>query len=128
MLGDFNINCFDYDLNEKVRNFYNSVYEQGAIPVINRPTRIAKTSATLIDNIITNDITNNSLKKGIIKNDMSDHFPIFFSITLSKKINPKESIKIRKRDFNDANMASFKDQLRFINWKHIDLKKGTNEI
>ena len=39
-------------------------------------------SASLIDNILTTDIFNNSLKKGIIK---SDHFPIFFSVRLTKE-------------------------------------------
>jgi len=128
LLGDYNLNCFDYDQNERVRNFYDLIYEQCAIPIINKPTRIAKTSATLIDNILTNDISNNSLKKGIIRNDMSDHFPIFFSINTSKNKPLQENIKIKKRDFNDTNIASFKEQLSFINWRHIDFNKDVNEI
>ena len=47
--------------------------------MITRPTRIAKESATIIDNIFTNElqrITSN----GLIINDLSDHLPIFFQI------------------------------------------------
>ena len=66
--------------NAKAKQFYNNIFEKGPIPIITRPTRISEHSASLIDNILTTDIFNNSLKKGIIKSDVSDHFPIFFSL------------------------------------------------
>jgi hypothetical protein len=40
------------------------------------PTRITAHSATLIDNIFTNHLTQN-LFSGIIINDLSDHLPVF---------------------------------------------------
>ena len=46
--------------------------------------------------IFTTDIFNNSLKKGIIKSDVSDHFPIFFSIRLTKEKLQEGVIKIKK--------------------------------
>ena len=53
------------------------LFEHGLAPVINKPTRITKRSATAIDHIITNTLVNTDLKTGIIKSDISDHFPIF---------------------------------------------------
>ena len=81
LVGDLNINCLEYFENEKVSTFYNSLFEYGTIALINKPTRVAKTSATIIDNVITTNIFDESLKKGIIKSDLSDHLPIFFSIS-----------------------------------------------
>ena len=41
-----------------------------------RPTRITKESATIIDNIFTNELQRIT-SSGIIINDMSNHLPIF---------------------------------------------------
>lgn len=45
------------------------------IPKITRPTRIAVHSATLLDNVFTNDLEN-----GLLINDISDHLPAFILI------------------------------------------------
>ena len=79
------MNCLKYYENTTTKHFYDNIFEKGAIPIINRPTRISEHLGSLIDNILTTDIFNNSLKKGIIKLDVSDHFPIFFSIQLTKE-------------------------------------------
>ena len=70
--------------NAKTKHFYENIFEKSAIPIINRPTRISQHSANLTDNILTTDMFNNFLRKGIIKSDVSDHCPIFFSIQLTK--------------------------------------------
>ena len=51
--------------------------DKRAIPSINRPIRVTISSATPIDIIFTNRTLNTSLKKGIIKTSISDHFVIF---------------------------------------------------
>ena len=68
-----------------LKHFYDNIFEKGALPFINLPTRISEHSASLIDNILTIDIFNNSLKKGLIKSNVSDQFPIFFSLKLTKE-------------------------------------------
>ena len=76
---------YNYHENTKTKQFYDNILEKDTIPIINHPTRISKHSARPIDNILTADIFNNSLKKGMIKSDVSDHLPIFLSIQLTKK-------------------------------------------
>ena len=48
------------------------------IPIVNRPTKMAKNTCTLIDNIYTNRY---SIKydnhSGVITTDITDHFPVF---------------------------------------------------
>ena len=57
---------------------------------------ISEHSASHIDKILTTDIFNNSLKKGIIKSDVLDHFPIFFSVQLIKEKVREGVTKIKK--------------------------------
>ena len=52
------------------------------IRTINKPTRVISYTATAIDNIITSSIFNNDFESAIIKTDVSDHFPIIFTIKL----------------------------------------------
>ena len=77
------MNCLKHHKG-KTKHFYNKIFEKDAIPIINLPTRNSERSASLIDNILTTDIFNNSLVKGIIRSNVSDHFPRFFSIQLTK--------------------------------------------
>ena len=45
--------------------------------LINKPTRITKTSVTCLDHIYINSLGNQKLLSGIIKTDLSDHLPVF---------------------------------------------------
>ena len=74
IIGDFNMNCLKYHENSKTRHFYENIFEKGAVPIINCPTRISEHLASLTDNILTTGTFNNSFKKGIIKLDVSDNF------------------------------------------------------
>ena len=90
------MNCLKCRKNANTKHLYENIFEKSPIPNINRPTRISQHSANLTDNILTADIFNNSLKKGIIKSDVSDHCPIFFSIQLTKGKLREGFIKIKK--------------------------------
>ena len=90
------MNCLKYHENAKTKYFCDNIFEKGTIPIMKRPTRISEHSASLIDNNLATDIFNNSLKKGITKSDVSDHFPIFFSIQLTKEKLQEGVIKIKK--------------------------------
>ena len=48
------------------------------IPTVNKPTRVTWNTASAIDHIITNLVINAEFKTGIVKTDISSHFPIFF--------------------------------------------------
>ena len=56
------------------------MFELGFIPLVDKPTKVCKNSATIIDNILTNCVFDNTLKKAIIKSDTSDHFLVTFTI------------------------------------------------
>ena len=45
--GDFNLNCLEFHQSSEIRQFFNNMFEKGAIPLINRPTIVTTSSATL---------------------------------------------------------------------------------
>ena len=73
--GDFNLNLLDTELDVAVMDFCNLTYSHFLFPTISKPSRVAQTSATLIDNIFVNNPL--STFSGILYCDYSDHFPIF---------------------------------------------------
>ena len=78
LLGDFNINLLNVDTHVSTSAFVDVLYSHHLFPLISRPTRITPISATLIDNIFTNNVSDfESSLNGILVTDISDHFPIF---------------------------------------------------
>ena len=73
---DFNLNVLDHDNCKKVQNFLDLLFQNNIIPIINKPTRVTKKTATAIDHIITNCFVDTNFKTAIFKSDISDHFPI----------------------------------------------------
>ena len=55
------------------------------IPVINKPSKIIRKSATAIDDILMNAFVHQASKLLILKYDISNHFPIFFFHTKHMK-------------------------------------------
>ena len=67
-------------------------------PLISKPTRVSKHSATLINNIFCNNINDKDIINGIFYTDISDIFPIF-SINVNIKV-VEERYKDYKRILN----------------------------
>ena len=72
LLGDFNADLLKYDHNDEVADFLDALYSKLLLPNISSPTRIASTSATLIDNIFTNDY-DSTFTSGNLETTLSDH-------------------------------------------------------
>jgi len=74
--GDYNINLLKHDVHTETQNFVNNLFANFSIPLISRPTRFTNSSATLIDNIVTN-ASHEDCVTGILITDISDHLPVF---------------------------------------------------
>ena len=92
MAGDFNMNMLDFEQNKKVQNFLNIMFGHSMMPVINKPTRVTKDTATAIDHIFINSVTTAKFKTGIIKSDIPDHFPIIFVADYNIHINKQRNV------------------------------------
>ena len=76
LCGDLNIDLLKHEHHSNAKHCLDLMYSLGLYPLIDKPTRITDISATLIDNIFTNEMRNN-ITCGILFNDISDHLPIF---------------------------------------------------
>ena len=80
LIGNFNMNLLDFEKKKRVQSFVNLMFRFGMIPTINKPTRVARHTATAIDHVYTNTIMDNiEIKTASVKTDVSDHFPIIFA-------------------------------------------------
>ena len=93
------------------------------IPTIDKPTRVHRTSASLIDNIFVNN-PDQVVVSGNLVTDVSDHFSQFciFASTIDR-IKQKQ---IKKRDFSKFCSDALNDELATINWNSIIERPGIN--
>ena len=58
LCGDFNLNLLKYNSNLPTKRFIDMMFSLGMFPLISsKPSRMTDVSATLIDNIFTNELT-----------------------------------------------------------------------
>ena len=87
--------------------------------MINRPTRVTNTSATLLDNIYTNiPITPENCMSGILCSDFSDHFSIFSMFNEIKFQNAQSKV-ITKRNFSSCYIDKFANALTNYDWSPL---------
>ena len=122
--GDFNINILQHESEDSVRQFLDSMYSLGLYPLISKPTRITRTTATIIDNIFTNDI---ELKYecGLIIDDSSDHLPIF-AMCKGTINNEMKNKKVQMRQTKEANIKLLIQELANLSWDNVLLEEDTN--
>ena len=119
LVGDLNINLIDYQSNAKARDFVNLIFQHSLVPIVNKPTRVTKNNATLIDYIITNFFMNQDNLTGILKTDISDHFPIF-TISVKRRLDSSDKkVTIRKRRRNADSIQDFREILSEVHWGNL---------
>ena len=96
------------------------------VPVINKPTRVTKNTATAIDHVITNSLLHRAINTGILKLDISDHFPIFLIAKTEKKMKPEGKVQITKRLINNKTKEKFKNALQEMTWDDVISSKQTD--
>ena len=92
LLGDFNADLLKYDQNSNISDFLDLMYSSLLLPHIFSPTRTTSSSATLIDNIFTNNY-NSSFVSGNLVNTFLEHhaqFLIMGNENSSFKLDSKE--------------------------------------
>ena len=117
MVGNLNFNSFDKAL---VKIFFNLVFQSEFLQIIQRATRVTRTTATAIDHIITNAILESIMDSGIIKAKISDHFLISSILENSCNKNKNyEKTKRTKQDFSNEKIQNFQFLLENIKWDQL---------
>ena len=97
--------------------FLNALFSLGMFPLIDRPSRITEYSATLIDNIFSNNLYEN-ISNGLLINDISDHLPVF-SITKEMQKPVYTTNYLLKRNITSDAISHFCHDLEQQNWETI---------
>ena len=104
--GDLNYDLADHK-NTNVTKITGLMFDNLYFPVINKPTRICKSSATVLNHIRTN-LHSLPIKSGIILRPLSDHMPAYMSINF--KLPPKKQTNLI-RSFTKDNICKFNQNL-----------------
>ena len=75
-MGDFNIDLLNTDTCSHTEDYINTLSSFNFLPCILQPTRITEHSATLIDNIFSNNMEHHQVSGNVI-HDITDHLPNF---------------------------------------------------
>lgn len=115
LMGDFNINLLNHNVDPNVNEFLDSLHSHHILPFINLPTRLTPTSKTLIDNIFMTHTLNKSIS-GNITSSISDHLPQFLITFDNVNSNDHEANNNFYRDWNNFNIEGFKKDFTDIDW------------
>ena len=105
VMGDFSLDLLQYNHHVPTQEFIDSLFSHALLPLISNPTRLTSYSATLLENIFTNNLSH-SVFSGTILNDLSDHLPVFAHFDDATLTRGTER-KIVTRTFNDDNLHKF---------------------
>ena len=92
-------------------------------PTIDKPTRIYRDSATLIDNIFVNNL-NDLVLSGNVITDLSDHFSQFCIMHSTLTKNCLHCSKVQ--DYSRYNEALFHNDILQIDWLVLLTQAGNN--
>ena len=117
-MGVFNI-CMLQD-NNYSRNFVNRMHTHLLFPTILEPTRVATvlrngvyhTTETLIDNVFINKQL--QYKSGLLHLSISDHYPIFISVSQNANTQTNTNNLIRFRNINNNSIDKFNSELETL--------------
>ena len=123
LIGDYNINTLNETnvVSHEISEFVTlmSSYTCSYHKLINVPTRVIKTSSSLLDNMYSNVpsvyATGESGTLCTIRS--SDHFPIFTVRTSTEPI--KGPIHKQKRNLSIKNISKLKRIIKAINWQNV---------
>ena len=93
---DHNLDFLKSERHRPMNDFVNLILDTQQIPTITRPTRIARQSATLIDNIRVNQKYCENYTSMILIDDISDHLPCL-TVIPNLITNKQHKLKLKTR-------------------------------
>ena len=122
-MGDFNLDLLKCETSQISHDFLTSLQSCYLIPTVDKPTRVYRNSATLIDHIFVNNPDEIRLSRNIISY-ISDHFSQFCIIKAARDKYRGHSTKIR--DFSKFSADQFNKELSEADWDSILINHATD--
>ena len=127
ILGDINVDFLKYNYDNQTSEYLDMLLDQGFRPLITKATRLTDHTSTLIDHIYTN-VLHKVIKAGICLADVSDHLPIFCTVTNKPSIlNDAKYF----RDFSHFDSDLFLSDIEAIDFCGLvndDVNQSINEL
>ena len=108
-----------------VRDFVDTLHSQSFYFTTNKPTRITSNNATIIDNVLTNDLF--IQQSGILTTDISDHLPVFILIDQSRENSLYDRVS-NIRNFSANNVHKFINDLNQTDWNFVTTMENVHSI
>ena len=106
--GDYNFDLLKIDSDYFTEHFFNLLCSYGLLPLILQPTRVTVRSATIIDNIFSNNIQDDIISANLLLT-FSEHFSQFITVTREK--NEFKKLNVYLRDYSKFSNESFRDDV-----------------
>ena len=122
LTGDLNCDLLvDNPRGDALRSFCTAV---NATKIIKDPTRVTRSSSTLIDIVLTSD---SSLVRdsGVLDTNISDHVLVYTVLDL--KIAKSKECYITTRSYKNYNVEQFSSNISHIPWNILDLNDSLDE-
>ena len=127
---DHNLDLLKSNSHTETQRFIDINFDANLLPCITRPTRITKSSATLIDNVFISQHLHKSFDSAIILNDMSDHLPSLVAIH-NQSIDKTDYWEFNCRALNEEKMNEINKLLLQTDWSTLniqDVNKAFTEL
>ena len=118
LMGDFNIDLIKFESCSYSKKLLELTQSLSLFPAVDKPTRVYGNSATLIDNIFSNNLENN-LVCGNIVTDTTNHFTqVCIVATQPYPLNYWKQRK-KLRDYSNFSANRFLSELQEIEWSDL---------
>ena len=128
LAGDLNIDFKNKENNVDIFNYFNKLEFNSLYQLINAPTRITKTSNTIIDHIYMRVSQITDINVGILTHIMSDHLCTFLRINMHKiprDITNRPEIRV----INEKNIENFRIKINVVTQNFlIDPLKDVDDL
>ena len=110
IIGDINLDLNADNITSSGSDYLKMLQSHAFFPIITKPTRVSASSQTIIDHILTND-TESTITPGVFPYKISDHYPIFCTITNSIFSNYHSEVPYSYRNVNSVDGDKFRSDL-----------------
>ena len=122
---DHNLDLLKQSRHSKTQELLECILDQNLLPTKTKPTRISKTSATLIENILLSKKLQPEFESLIIIDDLSDHLPCLVTLRNFQQIDNKNFTM--KRTINNKAIDKIKADLSHVDWNHLLKDKSASD-
>ena len=127
---DHNLDLLKSNSHTETQKFIDTNFDTNLLPCITRPTRITKSTATLIDNVFISQNLHKNFESSIIINDISDHLPSIVTIH-NQFTDSTEPWEFNCRSLNETKMKEINNLLLSTDWSTLnttDVNKSFTEL